>query len=128
MKKLENKTILVAEDVENNFMLLKWILAESNFNIVRASNGEEAVEVFKSGKHIDLIIMDIKMPKMTGIEATKLIREIDADIPVIAVTAYAQDTDREKIMEAGFNDYISKPFKKNRLASILNRHLFDLKI
>jgi len=128
MKKLENKTILVAEDVENNFMLLKWILAESNFNIVRASNGEEAVEVFKSGKHIDLIIMDIKMPKMTGIEATKLIREIDADIPVIAVTAYAQDTDREKIMEAGFNDYISKPFKKNRLASILNRYLFDLKI
>jgi len=128
MKKLENKTILVAEDVENNFMLLKWILAESNFNIVRASNGEEAVEVFKSGKHIDLIIMDIKMPKMTGIEAAKLIREIDADIPVIAVTAYAQDTDREKIMEAGFNDYISKPFKKNRLASILNRYLFDLKI
>ena len=127
MEKPENKTILVAEDVENNFILVKWILAESNFTVVRASNGEEAVEIFKSGKHIDIIIMDIKMPKMTGIEATKLIREINADIPVIAITAYAQEKDREKILEAGFSDYISKPFKKNELASILNKYHFDPK-
>jgi CheY-like chemotaxis protein len=117
------KSILVAEDEDNNFMLLKYILADYNTLVTRVSDGVEAVEKFKTGMHFDLIIMDIKMPRMDGIEATRIIREINPAIPVVALTAYAQETDKQKIMRSGFIDYISKPFEKSNFLLIIGKYI-----
>jgi len=123
MRKHSVKTIMVAEDVENNYLLIKCILDENKFNVIRAVDGIEAVSFIRAGQIPDLIIMDIRMPKMTGMEATVMIRNLYPYIPIIAVTAYAQESDREKILDSGFSDYIAKPFSKQLFLSVLNRHL-----
>jgi CheY-like chemotaxis protein len=83
-------------------------------------NGAEAVEKCQQHPEIDLILMDIKMPVMNGIEATKQIRKFKPDIPIIAITAYAQTGDEHRIIEAGCNDYLAKPLRKDRLIKLLN--------
>jgi|GEM_PF-768526 len=112
--------ILIAEDNDSNFMLDKAILKE--FKIDRAINGIEAVEMAKEYRY-DAVIMDIKMPLMDGLEATKEIRDFDKDLPIIALTANAFDSDRENALTAGCNDLISKPFSKKELESILANYL-----
>jgi len=119
----KNKTVLIAEDEDANFLLLKAILSKSNFNIIHASNGIEALELFKITPEIFLIIMDLKMPLMSGIEATKQIREINKNIPIIAQTAYAQDEDRIIALDRGCSDFIPKPIIKNDLLNIINKYL-----
>ncbi len=119
----KKRTILVAEDEDNNFLLLKHILSRDNLFVIRASDGLDAVNIFYSAQQIDLILMDIKMPKMDGIEAAGIIRKKDQNIPVIAITAYALESDRARIMESGFNDFISKPFEIAKLKSLLNKYL-----
>jgi PAS domain S-box-containing protein len=119
-KKLELKTkrtILIAEDIESNFHLLEYYLSDSNFEILKAENGKEAVEIALAKKNIDLILMDIKMPVMDGYTATSLIRKANITIPIIAQTAYADDRDRQ--IECGFNGFISKPFDKKNLLKVL---------
>ena len=96
------KRILVAEDNDSNFLLMNFIL-KNNYEIIRAINGKDAVE------HPDLILMDMKMPVMGGIEATRLIRVTYPDLPIIAVTANAFDSDRQNALEAGCNDFLAKP-------------------
>jgi len=123
MRKHSVKTIMVAEDVENNYLLIKCILDENKFNVIRAVDGIEAVSIIRAGQIPDLIIMDIRMPKMTGMEATVMIRNLYPDIPIIAVTAYAQESDRDRILDSGFSDYIAKPFSKQLFLSVLSRHL-----
>jgi PAS domain S-box-containing protein len=111
------KTILVAEDVDSNFKLLKYFLSDPNIELLRAENGKEAVEQCLSGTHIDLILMDIKMPVMDGYTAAKIIRESMPGIPIIAQTAYADDQNKAK--ECGCDGFISKPFDKKRLMKVL---------
>ena len=101
------KTILVAEDNDSNFILMTYIL-KRNYQIRRAKNGQEAVEEADNGG-IDAVLMDLKMPVMDGLEATKLIKERHPDLPVIALTANAFDSDRKLAMEAGCNAFLSKP-------------------
>lgn len=115
------KSILVAEDIDSNFKLLKYFLSGPGYEIIRAVNGREAVDIFLSGKKIDLIIMDIKMPVMDGYAAVKLIREKDTDIPIIAQTAYADD--REKALGCGCSAFISKPFDKKGLFRVLSEFI-----
>jgi CheY-like chemotaxis protein len=115
------KTILIAEDTESNFKLIKYFLSDSNIEILRAVNGKEAVEKCLSGRLIDLVLMDIKMPVMNGYTAIKLIRETIPSIPIIAQTAYADDL--EKAIESGCSGYISKPFDKKGLLRVLNEFL-----
>lgn len=115
------KTILVAEDEENNFTLLTYVLSKHNFRIIRASNGLEALEIVGSGEKIDLILMDIKMPEMDGFEATLKLRGDGNKTPIIALTAYARESDMLKFREAGFNDYITKPFDKEKLLEAIER-------
>jgi PAS domain S-box-containing protein len=117
------KTILIAEDEENNFMLLSEMLSKLNLNIMHARDGKEALDICRSSEKIDLILMDIKMPVMDGYEATREIRKFLPGIPVIAQTAYAFGSDREKALEAGCNDYISKPMKRETLLLIINKYL-----
>ncbi len=113
----DKKTILVAEDVDSNFLLIKYFLTEPNINVLRAFNGKEAVEKCLSDKDIDLVLMDIKMPLMDGYTAVKLIRETNQNIPIIAQTAYSDDY--EEALKCGCTDYIAKPFdKKNLLKKI----------
>jgi PAS domain S-box-containing protein len=106
------KSVLIAEDDDNNFFLMKELLSDLNLNIIRASNGVEAVDAFKKGQKIDLVLMDIKMPLMDGYEATKQIREKSPDVAILAQTAYADD--EVKAIESGCSGFISKPFVKDR--------------
>ncbi len=106
-------TVLVAEDNESLQTLLRKTL-QNDYRVVQAYDGLQAVAIAKE-QHIDLIIMDISMPKLSGTEALKQIREFDADIAVIAYTAHAMKEDKEELLNMGFNDYISKPVRPAKL-------------
>ena len=114
--------ILVAEDNASNYLLIE-ILLKHTYRLIHAQNGREAVAFFQS-HHPQLILMDIKMPEMNGYEATSEIRKSSADIPIIAVTAYAFTEDEKRILENGFNGYLSKPIKaqkkKKKIKEFLN--------
>lgn len=112
-KNAEKLKVLIAEDNESNFILYENMLA-GNYEITHAWNGEEAVDLFMQSRP-DVILMDINMPKMDGYEATAEIKRIDPDIPIIAVTAYAFATDKERMLESGFNGYVSKPIHLSKL-------------
>lgn len=115
------RTILVAEDVEANFILANAIL-KKEYTVIHAVNGEDAVSKFITEKP-DLILMDIKMPVMDGFEATRRIREISADIPVIAVTAHAFSTEQEQALRAGCNSVISKPYTSSLLKETIKSYI-----
>jgi len=101
------KRILIAEDNDSNYILMTYIL-KKYYQFDRARNGQEAVEKTKSEPY-DLILMDIKMPVMDGLEATKKIKESHPDLPIIALTANAFDSDRQIAFDAGCNEFLSKP-------------------
>jgi len=113
----ELKTILIAEDEDSNFILLEELLSGLNIHIIRAINGLEAVEICKTNKNIDLVLMDIKMPLMDGYEATKQIKGFMPNLPIIAQTAYFTDIDKSKAIACGCIDFISKPIKRELLFS-----------
>lgn len=115
-------TILVAEDEEVNFLFIEELLKNKDFILVHATNGEEAVEVCRINQDIDLILMDIKMPKLDGYSAAKIIKELNPDIPIIAQTAYALNTEVDKYKDA-FDEYITKPIKSSILIEIINKCL-----
>jgi signal transduction histidine kinase/CheY-like chemotaxis protein len=115
----EEKTILVAEDNDFNFILLDKLLKLKNFNTIRAVNGKEAVDICSSNPNIDLIFMDIKMPVMDGFEAFRIIRTFNTDLPIVANTAYSSAEDKEKVTSAGFTAYVSKPINKKELEDAL---------
>jgi signal transduction histidine kinase/ligand-binding sensor domain-containing protein/CheY-like chemotaxis protein len=117
------KNILVVEDDMSGFMLIFEILKSSGADILRAENGLEAINMLSSEKKPDIIIMDIKLPGIDGYEATRRIREKNKVIPIIANTAYAMAGDREKSIEAGCNDYISKPTDRMQLLSLIKKYL-----
>lgn len=110
------KSILVAEDIDSNYMLVNAILKD--YDLTRACTGKEAVE-FASNFRYDAILMDLKMPVMDGIEATKRIRQFDKITPIVAVTANAFDSDKVEAMEAGCNAFVTKPLKKKDLEEVL---------
>lgn len=116
------KSILVVEDDENNYAFLREILTHSGINPIWAKDGEEAVEKTMS-VNPDLIIMDIRLPGMSGLDATKVIRNKGIRTPIIAQTAYAMSEDKEKCMAAGCDDYISKPLHKELLLKKISYYL-----
>ncbi|MCG8696665.1 MAG: ATP-binding protein [Bacteroidales bacterium] len=118
-----NKIILIAEDEEANYSLLENIIKPTNAEIIRAYNGKEAVEIALKSQQIDLILMDIKMPEMNGLQATKLIKQKKNKIPIIAQTAYAMASDEENCKEAGCDDYFSKPLSIDDLLRKINLQL-----
>ena len=118
------KTILIAEDENSNFRLLQAILKKSNLTIIRANNGNDAIEKFEN-KTIDLILMDVKMPIMDGLEATREIKKLNKAIPIIALTAFAMQDDEKICLDAGCNEYVSKPIRPDNLLHLLNKYLSD---
>ena len=101
------KKISGAEDNDSNFILMTYILKKF-YVFERAKNGQEAVDMVESGS-FDMVLMDIKMPVMDGLEATKAIKEKHPDLPIVALTANAFDSDRQSALQAGCNDFLSKP-------------------
>ena len=101
------KKILIAEDNDSNFILMTYIL-KKYYQFERAKNGQEAVQMAEKNTY-DIVLMDIKMPIMDGLEATKAIKEKFPNLPIIALTANAFDSDRQLALEAGCNDFLSKP-------------------
>ncbi|MCB1189090.1 MAG: response regulator [Leptospiraceae bacterium] len=124
-----NKTILIVEDEDVNYLFISALLEGIQTNVLHAKNGLEAVEIFKNNPSaIDCVLMDIRMPIMNGYEATKQIKEIKNDIPVIAQTAYALTEDRNKAIGAGCDEYMSKPINKDILFEILSKYkIIELK-
>ena len=105
------KRILVAEDNDSNFILMTYILKKF-YEFDRAKNGLEAIELVEKG-HYDVVLMDIKMPVMDGMEATKLIKEKHPNLPIIALTANAFDSDRQLAFEAGCDEFLPKPISSD---------------
>ena len=97
------KRILVAEDNDSNFILMSYIL-KKDYQYERAKNGQEAVDMIEAGG-FDIVLMDVKMPLMDGLEATKIIKEKHPDLPIIALTANAFDSDRQLALSAGCDDF-----------------------
>lgn len=120
--------ILIAEDTDSNYKLFASIL-KNEYQLIHASNGREAVELFCK-EHPHLIIMDINMPVLNGYEAVEEIRKISSAVPIIAVTAYAFDSDEQRILHSGFNAYASKPINanalKNKILSLLEKRMILL--
>ena len=113
--------ILIAEDTDSNYDLLNAILGKQ-YRLVRANDGMEAVLLYDEVKP-DLILMDIKMPNLDGLEATKIIRELSATVPIIAQSAFAYEHDVKAAMEAGCNDFIAKPIAQSKLKEVINKWL-----
>jgi signal transduction histidine kinase/CheY-like chemotaxis protein len=116
----EEGTILIAEDDNINFLLFQKIMKSKNYKIIRAENGQEAVDICLSNPNIDLVLMDIKMPIMDGFEAFDKISPIRPNLPIIAQTAFSSNEDKEKIFKLGFTDYITKPINRERLFELID--------
>ncbi len=123
-KNLErNFKILVAEDDEISFLFLNNLLRDNNLELIRVTNGQDAVDAVRNNPEICLVLMDIRMPGMSGEEATQLIRTFNKQIPIIAQTAYAMVEDKEKFIKLGCSDYISKPINREYLFELLQKYL-----
>ena len=113
------KKILIAEDNDSNFVLMSYIL-KKYYQFERARNGQEAVEMVDKNQY-DIVLMDIKMPIMDGLEATKAIKEKHPDLPIVALTANAFDSDRQLAMDIGCNDFLSKPVSSEECIETIKR-------
>ncbi|MCG4835509.1 ATP-binding protein [Parabacteroides merdae] len=113
-------TLLIAEDNESNYILIRAVLKE--YDLLHAHDGNEAVRLYREHRP-DLILMDLKMPDMDGYEATVEIRKEDSDIPIIAVTAFAFSEDEQRVKQNGFNGYAAKPIKPAELKKIIVQYL-----
>lgn len=121
---LNAKMILICEDEEYNFILLDSILTRHGVNIIWAKDGKEAVNHAQKF-NIDIVLMDIKMPVMDGIDAYKEIRKFNKEVPIIAQTAYALKEDRDRILEVGFDEHIGKPIKSQHLLDVMCRFIAE---
>jgi CheY-like chemotaxis protein len=120
----KTNTILVAEDDYANFYFLQTLLKQNtSAKIIHALNGKEAVDKCSQNPEIGLVLMDIKMPVIDGIEATRQIRAINSKIPIVAITAYAMSGDAVRILEAGFDYFLPKPIDKDLLLAIISEFI-----
>lgn len=117
------KLVLVAEDDETSYKLMENILSEEDMEVIWAKNGEEAVRLANSTPDLSIIFMDIKMPLMDGIEATRAIRQSNLSVPIIAQTAFALSGDSDKALAAGCNHYLPKPIKRSDMVEMLKQYV-----
>ena len=120
---ISGKTILIAEDEFSNFEFLRMLFTKMNIRVLWAKNGIEAVNICKYDSSVNLVLMDIKIPMLNGYEATRKIKKMRPELPVIAQTAYAMMTDREDALKAGCDDYLSKPLRIKQLKELVEKYL-----
>ncbi len=119
----EGKTILIVEDNETSNIYFEAALRKTKANLIWAKNGLDAVEIVKKTEHLDLILMDINMPKMDGIEATRIIKEIRPEIIIVVQTAFILSGEERMCQEAGCDEFITKPIRLKYLLDTVNRYL-----
>ncbi len=119
----KNKVILVVEDDQINYNYLDVLLKPTKAAIYHAENGEEAVELCRLFSFFSVVLMDIRLPGMNGLEATRMIKILRKNLPVIAQTAYAADVDRDAAFAAGCNDFIAKPIRANEMLDMIRKHI-----
>ena len=119
----ENPLILVAEDDESNYLYIEVVLKKSGYRFLHVEDGKSAVDLCRKQPEIDLVLMDVKMPVMDGLEATRQIKAFRKDLPVVAITAYALSGDEHRIRQAGCDDYIAKPVRQEVLSSVISKNL-----
>jgi CheY-like chemotaxis protein len=117
------KLILVAEDEDSNFELVRIVLAK-RYRLIRAKNGIEAV-TFSEDEKPDLILMDIRMPDMNGLDATRIIKEVNHDIPIVALSAYAFEENIREAKAAGCDEFMAKPFRVEDLLDVVKKYVKD---
>ncbi|MCD4771940.1 MAG: PAS domain S-box protein [Bacteroidales bacterium] len=118
-----DKTILITEDEESNFCVIKTMLVLTQANILRAKNGQEALDICAKDSQVDLVIMDLKMPVMDGFIATEKIKKLFPGLPIIVVTAYSSDNEKDDAFESGCDEFINKPINKKKLLTLLFKYL-----
>lgn len=124
LEREDRKKILVAEDEFLSQKLIEADLKSKGYNCTVVNNGEKAVEAINSGQ-FDMVIMDISMPKMDGLEATKKIRTDKKDVPILALSAFPEDDYKQKSLEAGMNDFLNKPYQREDLYGKIKKHLHE---
>lgn len=122
----KGKVILVAEDEEINYLFLDEVLNRTGATVLWAKNGKEAIDMYQQNE-VDLILMDLKMPEMNGYEAMQQIKDTKGNTRIIAQTAFAMSGEREEILDAGFDGYISKPIKIAELLKLMEKNFSDQK-
>lgn len=115
----EGKTILIGEDELVNLKLLEMILVKTKARIIHGSSGLEVLNHFKNNPDVAIILMDIKMPEMDGIEAAQEIRKLSSVVPIIAQTAYALEDEKKRCVDAGFSGYVTKPINRKELLALI---------
>ena len=120
--RIKDLTILIAEDDGTSEMLISIIVKEFSKEIITARTGKEAVEMCQKNPDIDLILMDVQMSELNGYQATQQIRQFNKDVIIIAQTAFGLSGDKERAIEAGCNDYISKPIHSSELVSLIQKY------
>lgn len=120
---LAGQKLLIAEDDDNSFYLMEYLLNESGAEIIHTENGEDTIQALLENSDISLIIMDIRMPGMNGIETARKIREFNSAVPILAQSASMFIEEQNKVLEAGFNDYILKPIDQDLLIKKLKQLL-----
>ena len=118
---MNQKTILVAEDEDSNYELVKIVL-QKRYRLIRAHNGIEAVQM-NEDEHPDLILMDIRMPGMNGLDATRIIKEVNHNTPVLALSAYAFDENIREAKAAGCDEFMAKPFRVENLIDMVRKYI-----
>lgn len=118
-----SKVILIVEDVESNYQFLNATLKRSGAKIIWVKKGEDAIDIIRSGKKIDLILMDIQLEGKDGYSVTTEIKELNPEIPIIAQTAFAMKGEKEKSLDAGCDEYLAKPIRPTELIITISKYL-----
>lgn len=123
MEELKKPLILIVEDVESNYLYLNAVLSKLQVRIAWMKNGLEAVNFAKENPDISIILMDLQMPEMNGYDASREIKKFNPTVPIVAQTAFAMSDDRAKALDAGCDDYLSKPIRAKDLVEMVNKYL-----
>jgi CheY-like chemotaxis protein len=118
-----SKTILIVEDEEVSRFFFEKVLKKTQANLFFVNDGIDAVNMIKQNTEIDVVLMDIRLPRMNGFEATVKIKEINPEMPIIIQTAYEMSSAKEEAIKSGCNDFITKPINISTLFSLLQKHL-----
>lgn len=122
LRNWENKVVVIAEDEQINYLFLKAVLKPTKAQVIWTKTGRETIDICNTEK-VDIVLMDIKMPDLNGLEATIEIKKGFPNLPIIAQTAYAMEEDEDASMEAGCDDYISKPIRPENLLAIMSKYI-----
>lgn len=123
MNKWENIQVLIVEDTQSNYLLLEQYLKSTKLQLFHVKNGSDAIQFVEQNINLSLILMDIKLPILNGIDASIGIRKLNSKIPIIAQTAYYQENEQSVLLNAGINELISKPIDKENLIRVISKYL-----